>query len=77
MSAFTPVTRLLSDEHPITILTPGRRRWGGDGPMRRGVGGSHLSLRREVGPRGGSHGQTAIDAIAVQTHPTEVSMHDR
>lgn len=66
---FERATRSLPDGRAITILTPGRRRGGGDGPERRGVGGA--------GPWGGPHVDPAIDAIAVQTHTTEVSMHER
>jgi hypothetical protein len=70
MSAFDRVTRSLPDGHEITILTPGRRRWGSDGPKRRrGWAGAD--------PGGGSHAHAAIEEIAVQTHSPEVSMHDR
>jgi hypothetical protein len=67
--SFERSTRSLPDGREITVLTPGRRRGGGDGLERRGVGGA--------GPRGGPHGHPAIDAIAVQRHATEVSMPDR
>ena len=68
MSRFERVVRTLPDGHEITILTPGRRG-SGDGPHRRGGGAER--------PWGRSHVQPAIDAIAVQTHTTEVSMRER
>ena len=69
MSVFDRVVRTLPDGHQITILTPARRRGSGDGPDRRGGGADR--------PWGRSHVHPAIDAIAVQTHATEVSMRER
>ena len=82
MSAFTRVDRTLPSGRPITILTPGRRRGGGDEhpALLRGVGarrGGDPPGRRGVGPRGRSHVHPAIDEIAVQARSPEVSMHDR
>ena len=68
MSRFARVSRILGSGRPITILTPGRRPGGGDGPERHGGGAD---------PGGGSHVHPAIDAIAGQTRSPEVSMHER